>query len=416
MSLTQSLDSLVGQAELRTTAALPGVPVACPSTVDQAREIVRMASQDKLTFALLGRGSKLGWSALVGEPKFALSTERLTGIIEFEPGDGVLTALSGTSMATLEQITRPHGLAVTPAIPHCANATLGGVIAAGQSGSDRLVNGPVRAHVLGTRLIQLNCEITRSGGRLVKNVSGYDIHRLVTGSFGSLGMITEASLRLMSIPEEQILLSREATTLDDLMALVPQLLKSITRPDLLMVESTAGDDSWKLHLAFSGRSEHMQQEREKAGDILGQVGSLRGLNAEDELTRLRNLEPSGQEGDALRMQVKRSNFSAALRQLLGALDCPQEARILGHPGLAEAHLQLSSMGISSEQLQRLRSALVTLGASIQLRRRTPLDAAHLPPIKDPVRARLSERLRATYDPQGLLCTRPPLEPAPKASL
>jgi glycolate oxidase FAD binding subunit len=411
MSLTESLQGILGRAGTGSLAALPGIPVAYVSSVEEARELLAMAVKDQVHFALMGKGSKLGWSALMREPKFMISTERLTGVIEFEPGDGVLTAYSGTSMGELEAITRPHGLSITPQVPRSSNATLGGVIAAGQSGVDRLANGPARGHVLGTRLIQLNGELTRSGGRLVKNVSGYDIHRLLTGSFGSLGLITEASLRLMPVPEEQLLLRQTASCAEELLDLVPQLLESELRPALLLVENSSNSQEWSLHLGFAGRKEHIQQEQARAQKILQTAEALQGTSAEKEQARLRDLEPSGVHGETLQLQVKRSQFRRALRDLLAALGDPPHAKQILHPGIASAHLELGDEQVSPNQLQALRQALAPSGASLQLRRRTPLLREYLPPIKDPVRAQLSERLRGTYDPMALLSSCPPLEPA-----
>ncbi|MFT7484858.1 MAG: glycolate oxidase FAD binding subunit, partial [Candidatus Paceibacteria bacterium] len=105
MSLSATLTSIVGEAGIGTLDALDGIPLARPENVEQAAELLRLVSRERLPAVFIGRGSKLGWSLLNQTPKLAVSTERLRGVLEFEPGDGVITALAGTPMDELEHAT-----------------------------------------------------------------------------------------------------------------------------------------------------------------------------------------------------------------------------------------------------------------------------------------------------------------------
>jgi len=125
-----------------------------------------------------------------------LSTRRLVGIVAYEPGDGTLTARAGTTFAALDEATERGGHVVTPDVAYPARATLGGAVGEGRSGFDRLRYGPTRHHVLGVRALLADGTFAKSGGQLVKNVTGYDLHRLYCGSRGSLCALVEVSLRL----------------------------------------------------------------------------------------------------------------------------------------------------------------------------------------------------------------------------
>ncbi len=407
MSSLRQVEAMLGRESMGVVHGLPGVPVASPSSVDEAREIVQCLTKDRVKFALLGRGSKLGWAALVQKPTLAISTAKLSGVVEFEPGDGVMTALAGTTLAELEGIVRPHGLRITPAVPRADNATLGGVIAAGQSGTDRLLHGAMRLHLLGTRLLQLNGQSTRSGGQLVKNVSGYDIHRLLAGSFGSLGLITQASLRLMTCPEDRWLCTSQSATPAPLVQLATQLLESGIRSEALIIEGAG--DAWQLHLSLVGRRGHVEAERKLVAALLPASDSLGGEAAHTRLEALRESEPDWHAGDVVQVALKRSRLSHGLETVMDSGFVGKQSQYRIHPGLATIQVRLQS-ALSAENLRQLRTSLQALSAQVSLKRPTPLTEEFLPRVVDPVRARLVARLRQTYDPQNLLCTRPPLEP------
>jgi glycolate oxidase FAD binding subunit len=408
MSVLGQVERLLEKGSLGTSACLPGVPVATPSSIEEARELITVVSKDRVPSVFFGAGSKIGWAAQVQRPALAISTAKLSGVVEFEPGDGVLTALAGTPLSELEAVVHPHGLCITPAIPRTSNSTLGGIIAAGQSGVDRLLHGAMRLHVLGTRVVQLDGEYTRSGGRLVKNVSGYDIHRLLTGSFGSLGIIAEASLRLMTIPEDRRVFSVPSDEPDSLVKLAMKLLESGIRPEALIIDGA--DKSWELHVSLVGRRGHVESECALVAGDLSDASALHGESATEKLETLRQSEPNWNTSDVLHMAVLRTKLAELLARLTQSSVHENAVQYRIHPGLATIQIQ-SREPIPANELQQLRSSLGTPTTQFSLRRATPLSIDYLPESRDPVRDRLATKLRQTYDPANLLCTRPPLEPA-----
>ena len=130
----------------------------------------------------------------------ALSTSRLIGIVEYNPADLTVIARAGTTMAELERELRENGqfLPLDPPLPD--RATIGGVLASNASGRWRTAYGSARDMVIGMRVALPSGQVAKSGGRVVKNVAGYDLAKLFIGSFGSLGVIVEAALKIYPLP------------------------------------------------------------------------------------------------------------------------------------------------------------------------------------------------------------------------
>ena len=126
----------------------------------------------------------------------ALITERLSGIVEYNPGDLTVVVRAGTTLAEVDDALRPHGQFLSLQAPHPQLATIGGALAGNASGPLRFSYGSARDALIGIRVALPNGEIARSGGRVVKNVAGYDLAKLFIGSFGTLGVIVEAAFRV----------------------------------------------------------------------------------------------------------------------------------------------------------------------------------------------------------------------------
>jgi glycolate oxidase FAD binding subunit len=411
MSLRARIEEIVGREGVGELSALPGVPLAAPGDEAAAAELFELASGEGLGVALCGSGTKLGWALASRAPDLLLSTRRLAGVVEFEPGDGVVTARAGTLLADLRALVAAEGLELTPDVPRPERATLGGVIGAGQSGPDRLLHGPTRHQVLGTRSLRPTGELTRSGGRLVKNVSGYDVHRLLTGSHGSLGLVLEASLRLATAPERRVTVTRGFDDLAVALEAAASVRTAGIAPRSLTVENALAE-GWRLHASLGGRSAHVGHELERLRRALGgELDELEDEPAAARADRVRDLEPDGSQRPALRITAAPARIRAAAGELLDHLPAPHEATVVVQPGVACLDLELTAPADSTliELLPTLRAALRPLQASASLRLPTPAHAADLADDDaDPVRLTLQERLRATFDPRDLLPLRPPL--------
>jgi glycolate oxidase FAD binding subunit len=169
-------------------------------------DAVRHAAADGRTLRLRGGGSKDFWGqSLTGE---ALDTRAYQGIVSYEPSELVVTARCGTPLAELEAALAEKGQFLAFEPPHFGpDATVGGMVAAGLSGPSRATAGAVRDYVLGARFINGLGEHLTFGGQVMKNVAGYDVSRLMAGSWGTLGLITEVSLKVLPVaPAEATLM------------------------------------------------------------------------------------------------------------------------------------------------------------------------------------------------------------------
>ena len=132
-----------------------------------------------------------------------LSTAGHAGLTEYEPTELVVAARSGTTLAELAELLETNGQRLGCEPPGFSGATIGGTLACNQSGPARPWLGSIRDHVLGIRLVNGRGEHLRFGGRVMKNVAGYDVTRLQAGAMGTLGLITEVTLRVLPCPERQ---------------------------------------------------------------------------------------------------------------------------------------------------------------------------------------------------------------------
>jgi glycolate oxidase FAD binding subunit len=162
---------------------------------------IRLAAERRTPLELRGGGSKRFFgNAPRGE---VLDTRVHAGITDYEPSELVLTARCGTPLAEIEQALSAKGQCLAFEPPHFGAATFGGCIAAGLAGPRRVAAGALRDFVLGVKLVDGQARVLEFGGRVMKNVAGYDVSRLVAGSLGSLGLIAEASIKVLPVPRAE---------------------------------------------------------------------------------------------------------------------------------------------------------------------------------------------------------------------
>lgn len=172
------------------------------AALSQIIDRVRDSADRRALLRIRGGGTKdfhgPGAPAHAGEP---LDMRPLAGIVSYEPSELVVTALAGTPLAELEALLAQHGQSLPFEPPRFApGGTVGGMVAAGLSGPARASVGAVRDYVLGVEIINGKGELLRFGGQVMKNVAGYDVSRLMAGSWGQLGIITEVSLKVLPVP------------------------------------------------------------------------------------------------------------------------------------------------------------------------------------------------------------------------
>lgn len=173
-----------------------------PGSVEEAAAVMAGCGARGLSVRARGGGTKWGWGRAVPPPDLIVETGGLTGVVEHNPGDLTAVIRAGTSLSTVQEALAGAGqmLAVDPPGPDPGGATLGGILATGDSGPLRHHYGTLRNLVLGVTVVLSDGTVARSGGKVIKNVAGYDLGKLLGGSFGTLGLVVEVAVRLHPRP------------------------------------------------------------------------------------------------------------------------------------------------------------------------------------------------------------------------
>src|ERR1700719_2777052 len=218
--------ALVGNEYVRAATAADAVAGAQPKLVIEPgverefAEILRLSNEAGLAVIPRGGGTKLGWGNSPARADVILSTARMTEIIEHAWADLTVTVEAGCTIQRLQETLGQHGqrLALDPLWPE--KATVGGVLSTNDSGALRLRFGALRDLIIGVTIALPDGTLASSGGKVVKNVAGYDLPKLVTGAYGTLAVITRAFFRLHPLPRNAKTLSISGCTLEEMQRLV----------------------------------------------------------------------------------------------------------------------------------------------------------------------------------------------------
>jgi glycolate oxidase FAD binding subunit len=227
----------------------------------QLQQQVQLAAERGTTLSIVGGNTKAFYG---GECHAAtpLSTADHCGVIDYEPSELVITARAGTSVETLVDLLAQHGQMLAFEPPRFGTgATLGGTVACGFSGPRRPFAGSARDFTLGCRIINGYGEVLNFGGRVIKNVAGFDVSRLMVGALGTLGVLLEASLKVLPLPECELTLTYEMSGNE-----------AITRMNALAAKpwpfSAMAYEGKRLRVRLSGAGEGLTAAaREIGGDI-----------------------------------------------------------------------------------------------------------------------------------------------------
>lgn len=255
------------------------VGVMTPHTLEELSAMVVRAQDLGCAVLPMGQGSKLGWGGLVhaAGPIVCLSTTRLNRIIDHAMGDLTVTVEAGLTFAELQQSLATAGqfLAIDPSYPD--RATIGGIIATGDTGALRHRYNSVRDMVLGVTFVRSDGQLVKAGGRVVKNVAGYDLMKLLTGSYGTLGVITQVTFRVYPMPEtvQTVVLAGSA---DQIQLAAQTLLNSALTPIALDTISARISshlqlgDAMALLVRFQSIRESVQEQSQRCVDLATTFG------------------------------------------------------------------------------------------------------------------------------------------------
>ena len=264
--ILSALSAIASQDYLRVEGSAVAV---APGDTEQVAATLRFAHAHRLAAVPRGGGTKHGWGHPV-TPAIVIDTFRLQTVKEHTWQDMTCTVQAGCKWAALQTALAQHGqwVALDPLWPD--RATVGGVVATNDSGLLRLRYGGLRDLIIGMTIVLADGTVANTGGKVVKNVAGYDLHKLMIGAFGTLGVITSVNFRLHSIPQSTQSLTFSAGSVEPLGKLMLQLLHGQLSTVAIQLRGAADAFQLDIQLAslpevLQAQSEELQQMAQAAG-------------------------------------------------------------------------------------------------------------------------------------------------------
>ena len=406
-TVVDELRAMVGAEYVREATiadAVDGVVpryVVAPGNSDEMAHVLRFANDNSLHVVPRGGGTKIHWGAAPLGADFILSTKRLNRVLEHAWGDMTATVQAGCTVADLQRTLAEHGqrLPLDVLWPECA--TIGGILATNDSGALRQRFGSLRDAVLGVTVVLPDGTVAKSGGKVVKNVAGYDLPKLMTGAWGTLGVVTDATLRLYPQPHDTRTLSfrmPSAATANDL---IGQVLDSTLVPTSLQLR-TGSADQIAIDVRFEGITAALDAQAERLGQMAHAV-EAQPHNAPDPW----HAREAAWHDDAL--MCKLTFLPANVAGLLAAVERVAKPLKLQWHLVAQAigtgllrlnapndQAALAALSILRAELQRMDGSLVVLRAPVSIKERFDVwgDAGNALPSM--------QRVRERFDPQATL--------------
>ena len=241
-SLVMQVASHVGVGSARPGGPADTIDEVCPKVVAEPPSVAALtallgwASQEGLTISVRGGGTKLDWGRVLGSVDVVVSTADLSSVVEHRHGDLTATVEAGATLADVNEALSTHRQWLPLDPPWAARATIGGIIATNDSGPSRYRHGAPRDVIIGVTVIRSDGELAKAGGIVVKNVAGYDVSRLMTGAFGTLGVVVDATFKLAPIAPASRTVQIELGSIDAMAPIVADLESSALTPSAIELQ------------------------------------------------------------------------------------------------------------------------------------------------------------------------------------
>jgi glycolate oxidase FAD binding subunit len=387
--------------------------VIAPSGAEEAAAVLSACSEHGWRVECAGAGTWLRQGRTPERIDVLLTTTRMSGITEYVPEDVTLGVQAGTAISSLAEQTAQHRQFAVLDGPAAAAATVGAMLATASAGPLRASAGTPRDQALGLEIVTGDGRVLRFGGRVVKNVAGYDIVRLFVGSHGTLGLITSAHLRLRALPELDAVVQWQNDGYEPLAQAATTI--AALEPDTLEITGD-GARVWHMTARFGGNSEAVDDSLRRAAAALPGMQRLPSTAETRSSSTSRGEAAAASQGnsdeaDAGITIVLRAPVSALAATLREACRLAESARLV-HPGIA-AHAANGSVRVYGDAAEstpgRFTAALADARAAMhdvagQVSVPVPPRGAESfePWLVEPPALALMRRMKQVFDPAGIL--------------
>jgi glycolate oxidase FAD binding subunit len=378
------LAAIVGTEYVR---GLGGAVAVAPGNAEEIAAVLRLAQENHLAVVECGGGTKQGWGYPVA-PALVLEMHRLNTLREHTWQDMTCTVEAGCTWAAMQSGLAQHGqfVAVDPLWPD--KATVGGIVATNDSGTLRQRYGGLRDLVIGMTIVLADGTIAHTGGKVVKNVAGYDLHKLMIGAFGTLGVVTSVNFRLHSIPRCAQSFTVSATSVEPVGRVMLAMLHA--QLSTVAIQLRGGADGFDLDIQLASLPEVLETQAGALG-VLAQGEGIRLRAAADEAWNARQRQLDADvvcKGTMLPSEIAR--FAERVRGLGGE-------SVTQAGGIMIAGFPVAAAG----QLMELRRELEEGGGSLMVLKQpeeTRLDCWGTLPDSLP----LMREIKRRFDPERVL--------------
>lgn len=399
--------------------------VVLPASVQEMQDVLQFAVKQGVSVIPAGAGTKLGIGNLPEKVDVVLATTSLNSVVEYEPADLTVTVEAGIRLGDLQTELAKHRqyLALNP--PYADRCTIGGIVATNASGSLRLRHGTARNQVLGLRVVRADGTVVKSGGKVVKNVAGYDLNKLYIGAFGTLGIITEVTLKLSPIPVRQAILTADFQNVQEAADTGLSIVGSQTLPMFVNLfvnsdparggtEAPTDENKTLLVVGFGGDPETVAWQLTQCQGIMEQNGAIGVTIVEGE--SLQHLQGAVQEFSednknteiiVAKLNLKRTDVAKFAAQIVEAnWACDVQMMALLGSGVLYVTLPVTS----DTDYQSLANALTQLRQTAMSRQGNLIIEVAPPELKRHIDVwgsvegtlSLMKQIKAKFDPAGLL--------------
>jgi len=391
----------------RIDDVLPGLIVA-PKTAEAVAATLQWAAANRRSVVIRGGGSKVEWGARATSIDLLLDMSRLNRVLVHQPGDLTVTVEAGIRLRDLNEQLAPHAqwLALDPGFAD--RATVGGLLATNDSGPQRHRFGTPRDLVIGIQLATTDGVLSKAGGRVVKNVAGYDLSKVVSGSFGTLAAIVSATFKLAPLPAASTTIEVDRLSLEQLVTVADVITTSQLEPVAfdIHVHHGAGAPSPAIRclIWFASFPDVVEAEVINASVRIGAVHQrfrLLAGSAENELWTAHRRRPWDSPGTIVRAAWRPAALKSAL-ELLIACGRSQGFELAGRVGVGARFIRLDGqLAEQREAVRRLRASGVFGNVLVV---RAPLELKSTDSVWPPERSTtgLEQALKRELDPAGVL--------------